>query len=60
MDKKKAIDIIMAVACCTVQELRCSDCPLLYEESKCRAWTSREAADAVLTLKKDGAANAPD
>ena len=51
MDKKKAQDILMAIACCSISGLTCGDCPL-YNEQGCRPWTNQEAVEAVRTLKE--------
>ena len=51
MDKDLATNILIAVACCTVAELRCYDCPLWDNDTRrCRPWTDDEVRDAVHTL----------
>lgn len=58
MTKKDAIDILIAVACCTLVELTCLDCPLFREHRMCRAWNDDEVVEAVKLLKGDGENNA--
>lgn len=53
MNKKKARNILMALACCSVSELRCGDCPLYEEDGHCRPWTKEEVVEAVRLLKDD-------
>ena len=51
MDKDFAIEILKAVACCTVRELTCYDCPLWDNKThRCRPWTEEEASEAVRVL----------
>ena len=51
MDRETAIDILKAVACCSVRELHCYECPFWDDKKNdCRAWTDEEARDAVRTL----------
>ena len=54
MDRTLAQDILIAIACCSVIELRCYDCPLYGEDGRCRSWSNEEVVDAVRTLQKDG------
>jgi hypothetical protein len=54
MDKKTAQEMLMAVSCCTIIELRCYDCPLYEDDGRCRPWTDSEVAEAVRVLKEDG------
>ena len=54
MTRNEAIDFLKAVACCTVTELRCSDCPLYDEQTyRCRPWHDSEVVEAVRTLNKE-------
>ena len=40
MDKELAIEILKAVACCSLPELHCYECPLWdTKKHKCRPWT---------------------
>ena len=51
MDKELAIEILKAVACCSLPELHCYECPLWdTKKHKCRPWTDDEVRDAVHTL----------
>lgn len=51
IDKKLAIDILKAMACCSVRELTCCDCPLWDDEThRCRPWTDEEVTEAVHVL----------
>lgn len=51
MDKELAIDILKAVACCSVRELHCYDCPLWDEKThRCRPWSDDEVYEAVHVL----------
>lgn len=58
MDEKKAVEILMAAACCGSIDLTCDDCPL-YDPSDdedtlgCRHWTDEEVVEAVRFLKKE-------
>lgn len=56
MNKRTAINVLMALACCVVSELRCADCPFLEEEG-CRPWNDDEVFEAVMMIKKEGADN---
>lgn len=53
MNKKRAQELLIALACCTVTELRCYDCPLHEEDGRCRPWTDGEIVEAVRVLKED-------
>ena len=57
MDKKDAIDILIAVACCTNAELTCLDCPLYREHRICRQWDDDKVVKAVMLLKGNGENN---
>lgn len=50
MDKDLAIKLLMAVACCSVTELKCYDCPLLEKDGRCRPWRDKEIEEAVRLL----------
>lgn len=57
MDEKKAVEILMAVACCSFIDLTCADCPLYAPSDDedtlgCRSWMDEEAVEAVLFLRK--------
>ena len=53
MDRAFAVEILKAVACCSVTELYCTDCPLYErEEKKCRPWQDEEVVEAVRVLNK--------
>lgn len=51
MNKNEAIKILMAVACCSMTELHCCDCPM-YDKNKvkCCNWSNEEVVEAVLML----------
>ena len=51
MNKENAKNILMAVACCSLSELSCGDCPLYEEDGRCRPWTNEEVVEAVRFLK---------
>lgn len=54
MNRKLAVDILKAIACCSITELHCSDCPLYEEEpGKCIPWRDDEAVEAVRLLNKE-------
>lgn len=51
MDKKRAIDVLIAAACCDSLDLDCRDCPLYDTKTgKCGEWTRGELVEAVRTL----------
>ena len=51
MDREQAINILKALACCSVTELHCYECPLWdTKKHKCRSWTNEEVCEAVHTL----------
>lgn len=54
MDKDLAIHILVALACCSIPQLLCYDCPL-YDapNNKCRPWSEEEVAEAVRTLNRE-------
>jgi hypothetical protein len=65
MNKKEALDILLAVACCSLADVNCKDCPRLgvdataNDELQCSPWMDTEAEQAVKTLKGwDGGAGA--
>lgn len=53
MNKDLAIKLLMAVACCSVTELKCYDCPLLEKDGRCRPWRDKEVEEAVRTLNRE-------
>ena len=54
MDKDFAIDILMAIACCSLRELSCFECPLWDDETHlCRPWQDEEVVEAVRLLNKE-------
>jgi hypothetical protein len=51
MDREQAIDILKAIACCSLPELHCYECPLWdCKKHKCRPWTNDEVREAVRVL----------
>lgn len=52
MDREFAVEILIALACCSVTELHClEDCPLYdREKCNCRPWTDDEVREAVYVL----------
>lgn len=44
---ENAINILIALACCSIPELTCSECPC-----KCDAWSDAEVIEAVKILKE--------
>lgn len=58
MDKDFAINILMAIACCSVRELSCYECPLWSDGTRrCRPWTDDEAVEAVRLLNGERKGN---
>ena len=56
MDRDLAIDILKAVACCSISELHCYECSLWDDEKhSCRPWTDEEVTEAVRVLNMRGA-----
>lgn len=54
MDREQAVDILIALACCTVTELRCEECPLWdAQRQKCLSWIDEEVVEAVRLLNKE-------
>ena len=57
MNKKEALDILLAVACCSLADVNCKDCPRLgvdataNDELQCSPWMDTEAEAAIKTLK---------
>lgn len=56
MEKDYAVEILKALACCSVRRLSCSECPM-WEEfddgklgGKCYGWTDEDVFKAVRTL----------
>jgi hypothetical protein len=59
MDRELAIEILKAVACCSLPELHCYECPLWdTKKHKCRPWTDDEVREAVHTLNGERKDNA--
>ena len=61
MNKQEAIDILMALACCTVAGLSCEECPryvpdadedVLLSENDCISWSDDDVVEAVHTLRE--------
>lgn len=56
MDKKRAIDILIALACCSARGLSCEECPMWkpYTDGRlggeCKSWTDNDVIEAVRTL----------
>lgn len=52
MDRELAIEILIALACCSVTKLHCiGDCPLYdIDKNICRPWTDDEVREAVRVL----------
>lgn len=54
MDRDFAIEILKAVACCSIPGVHCDECPFYVEELKrggeCRAWTDADVVEAVRVL----------
>lgn len=57
MTVKEAQDVLIALACCSMEKLACSDCPLEGENDTCDAWTDEDVAEAVRTLQGTRAEN---
>lgn len=53
MNERLAIEILVALACCTVTELYCTECPLFREEGGCRSWRNEEVSEAVRFINKE-------
>lgn len=58
VDEKKAVEILMAMACCGSIDLTCDDCPLYAPSDDedtlgCRSWTDEEVVEAVRFLRKE-------
>jgi len=52
MTKLQAIDVLIAVACCSTPELCCNDCPRNELDNEfCVGWGEHEVADAVKVLR---------
>ena len=51
--RSKAVEDLIALACCSIPGLRCCDCPRVDEESgtKCSPWDDYDIITAVKTLK---------
>lgn len=54
MDREQAIEILIALGCCTEPELLCNECPLWDDKKlKCRPWMDEEVVEAVRLLNKE-------
>lgn len=51
--RSKSVEDLIALACCSIPELKCCDCPRVDEESgtKCSPWDDYDIISAVKTLK---------
>lgn len=60
MTKQEALNVLIAVACCSTAELTCMDCPRCDKgiggeypsEDACEGWNEHEVADAVRVLRE--------
>lgn len=53
MNKRQAINLLIAVACCSVVDLSCYDCPYYNADKECRSWLDEEVKEAVNLLNKE-------
>lgn len=62
MTKEEALNVLIAVACCSSAELTCKDCPrykdngddeiaALPSDDTCAGWDGHEVAEAVKILR---------
>lgn len=61
MTKQEALNVLIAVACCSTAELTCEECPRCNgfedeiaaspSEETCIGWNEHEVADAVKVLR---------
>lgn len=61
MTKQEALNVLIAVACCSSAELTCQECPRNKgfgdeiapspSEENCHGWNEHEVADAVKALR---------
>ena len=63
MTKQEALNVLIAVACCSTPELTCEDCPRYKDngddeiaafpsDDTCDGWNEHELADAVKVMKE--------
>ena len=63
MTKQEALNILIAVACCSTPELTCEDCPRYTDngddeiaafpsDGTCDGWNEHELADAVKVMRE--------
>ena len=63
MTQQEALNVLIAVACCSTAELTCVDCPRckdlgdrviadLPTDATCEGWNEHEVADAVKVLRE--------
>lgn len=53
MTRDEAIEILMAVACCSITELSCYDCPMWNSKVQCNGWKNDEVVRAIDVLNDD-------
>ena len=52
MEKYEAISILKALACCSISELHCYECPMWDEVGECKSWTDADVVTAIRTLNE--------
>lgn len=61
MNKQEAVEVLMALACCSLTGLTCEDCPravstededVIFGEDTCRSWSDDEVVEAVHVLRE--------
>ena len=61
MNKQEAIEVLMALACCSLAGLTCEDCPravsvededVIFGEDTCHSWSDDEVVEAVRVLRE--------
>ena len=52
MDEKKAVQTLIALACCSTPALSCYDCPRHEADGRCRPWQDSEIIAAVRLLNE--------
>ena len=64
MTQQEAVNVLIAVACCSTAELTCTDCPRckdlgdrviadLPTDATCEGWNEHEVAEAVKVLRSE-------
>lgn len=54
MDREQAVDVLIALGCCSMTGLYCYECPLWdKQKEKCRPWADDEVVEAVRLLNKE-------